>query len=642
MYKLFRFFLFLTIPLFVVEARLPEIDAQRVTAKLDEVMRAHVSQKQVTPTLIRRALKNYLEELDPSKTYFVEDDIHQYLEPPDSLVERMINDYRTSNYVIFEEIHDAMVSAIARRNELEKRLEGADLPTDVEPSEFKDLEWAENEDDLYVRLLRIKALRTEATEKLSPEFRDKALQRITKHRAKREEDLLTQDPTERRQLILSNVLKAMTSAMDAHTAYFTPGEATQFMINVQQRLFGIGAQLRDDLNGFTVVKVIEGGPASRDGRMKSKDRIIGVNGEPVVGLDIIEAVDLIRGEEDTPVTLSVVREVWSGELKEQQQLDITINRGEVVLQETRLETDVEPFGDGVVAYLRLYSFYQDPESSSTKDLVQEINKLKEQYKVRGIILDLRYNSGGMLSQAVSVTGLFITKGIVVSIKNDAGQVQHLRDLDSKTVWDGPLTILINRASASAAEIVAQTLQDYGRAVIVGDDHTYGKGTFQTFTLTSNKKGTVNPEGEYKVTRGKYYTVSGKSPQLVGVSSDIVVPSLLSELDIGEKYASFPLENDSINPNFDDDLGDLPYAKRQRIRQLYKFDLQPRLSIYTKHLHTLRNNSATRIENNKNYQNFLKEIRKEQHNPDEEELYGSNDLQLIEAYNIMKDLILLLL
>ena len=159
----------------------------------------------------------------------------------------------------------------------------------------------------------------------------------------------------------------------------------------------------------------------------------------------------------------------------------------------------------------------------------------------------------MLSQAVGVTGLFITKGVVVGIKDHTGSIQYLRDLDGKMLWDGPLIVLVNKASASASEIVAQTLQDYGRAIVVGDKNTYGKGSFQTFTLNTSKEGSVNPEGEYKVTRGRYYTVSGKTPQLKGVEADIIVPGPLSEMELGEAFAKYPLENDSIKANYDDDL-----------------------------------------------------------------------------------------
>ena len=262
------------------------------------------------------------------------------------------------------------------------------------------------------------------------------------------------------------------------------------------------------------------------------------------------------------------------------------------------------------------------------------------------MLDLRSNSGGLLSQAVGVAGLFITKGIVVSIKDENGKVQHLRDLDGKTSWDGPLVVLVNRASASASEIVAQTLQDYGRAIVVGDETTYGKGSYQTFTLNGSQEGGVNPEGEYKVTRGRYYTVSGRTPQRAGVASDVVVPSFLSELDIGEQHLKYPLDPDEIEPNFDDKLLDIPFMQRARVSQLYRFDLQPKLDIYSAHLPRLRTNSDLRINNNKNYQAFLEEIAAREEDKDLEdddlaEKYGQNDLQLTEALNIMKDLIVLM-
>ncbi|MBA3817172.1 MAG: PDZ domain-containing protein, partial [Parachlamydiaceae bacterium] len=421
-----------------------------------------------------------------------------------------------------------------------------------------------------------------------------------------------------------------------------PDEATQFMINVQQRLFGIGAQLRDDLNGFTIIKMIEGGPAANSKEMKNKDRIIAVDGEPVVGMDIVDAVDLIRGAENTPVKLTIIREIGEDGEKKEDKLDITLKRAQVVLKETRYEATFEPFGDGVIAYLRLYSFYQDPDSSSADDLAQALEKLKADHNVKGVIFDLRTNSGGLLTQAVSVTGLFITKGVVVSIKDDTGAIQHLRELDSTIAWDGPLIVLINRASASASEIVTGTLQDYGRAIVVGDDHTFGKGSFQTFTLnTTAKNEAVNPQGEYKVTRGRYYTVAGTTPQLIGVASNIYVPGVLSESDIGEKFAKYPLGSDSIEPSFDDNLSDIPYLQRDRIKMLYKFGLQPQLHTYDKYMEQLKKNSAIRIENNKSYQKFIKELKKQGDVDEEVSEEVQNDLQLAETENIMRDLLYLM-
>lgn len=628
------------------EGKLPELTPARVTTKLNEIMKAHASHKQLTPLIIERTLKNYLEVLDPNKSYIIESDIGTWLEPSEELITKILQDYTNSRFQEFELIHRVMIQAIQRRRLLEKQIQHDQLPQHVNPQEFKDMKWASNESELLTRLERIKALQIEASDKLADDQKDKTMKRIHKRQAKFEEDILASDPVEHEHFLLSNVLKATASAFDTHTAYFTPDEATHFMIHVQQRLFGIGAQLRDDLNGFSIIKIIEGGPAAENKELKVKDRIIAVNGEPVVGLDIIDAVELIRGEKGTPVTLTVIRETSEGtdsDNKKEEKLNMTINRGEVVLKETRYESSYEPFGDGVIAYLRLYSFYQDPDSSSSDDLARELEKIMKDHHVKGVILDLRYNSGGLLAQAVEVAGLFITKGIVVSIKDDAGKIQHLRAIDSRSKWKGPLIVLVNRASASASEIVAGTLQDYGRAIIAGDDHTFGKGSFQTFTLnaTTTHGKNVNPQGEYKVTRGRYYTVSGRTPQLTGVTSDITIPGPLSETELGEQFAKYPLENDHIKPNYHDDLSDIPFYQREQIRMLYSYDLQPRLTVYQPYIDQLKKNASFRIEKNQNYQTFLKELKKIEIIDDEEsEEFGQNDLQLTEVNNVMKDLIML--
>lgn len=587
---------------------------------------------------MQRIFKIYLEELDPTKTYFIKSDIEQWLDPSDELLKKSVIEFKKGKFTAFEEMYEAMSCAIDCRLDIEKEITADQLPKGVDATEFKDMDWVEDQKLLRERLLKIRSLQAETASKLNEELKEKSLQRIAKRQAKNEEEILNPSEEHRKKLILTKVLKATASALDAHTSYFTPDEAKQFMINVQQRLYGIGAQLRDDVNGFSVIKIVEGGPAYQGKELKAGDRIIAVDGEPVVGMGIEEAVELIRGEENTPVILTVIRE---DEEKKEEKLDVTITRGEVVLKEARFEASNEPYGDGAIAYLRLHTFYQDPENSSAGDLKRELEKLKKENKVKGVILDLRYNSGGMLSQAVEVTGLFITKGVVVSIKDNTGHIQHLRDLDGATIWDGPLIVLVNRASASASEIVAQTLQDYGRAIIVGDETTFGKGSFQTFTL-NNQTGEVNPDGEYKVTRGRYYTVSGKTPQLSGVSSDVILSGPLSEAEIGERFAKFPLEGDEIKANFDDDLSDVPFLQRDRVRMLYKHNLQPKLTKYQNYIDQLKINSEYRVEKNKNYQSFLKELKKKKKDieDDQEEEFGQNDLQLTESMNIMKDLILL--
>ncbi len=624
----------------IVEPKLPDIAPRDVKSKVEEILKAHAVYKHLSPQLIERTLENYLTELDPTKTYFLEEEIQKWLHPSEETLLQGLSAFKTAEFSFFEEIHDCMIKAIDRRNSLEEEISSKPLPQGVKSDEFKDLSWASSREELADRLLRIKALQIEACEKLGDENKDKFIARIDKRRALRESELIGQTPEEKFKLTLTHLLKATTASLDSHTNYFTPLEANQFMIQVQQRLFGIGAQLRDNLDGLSIVRILENSPASQGNKLKINDRIVAVDHESIVGLDITDAVEMIRGEKETPVLLTILRESGEGEERKTERLDIEIIRNEVVLEETRLDSSWEPYGDGVIAHLRLFSFYQDQNSSSAGDLRKILDEIKKEHKLNGIVLDLRGNAGGLLTQAVEVTGLFIHKGIVVSIKDSNDRLQHLREIEGKPIWDGPLLILVNRASASAAEIVAQTLQDYGRALVVGDEHTFGKGTFQTFTLDPSKH-KINPQGEYKVTRGKYYTVSGKSPQLTGVASDLIVPGILSELDIGEKFAKFPLENDEIESHFEDDLSDIAPFHRLQLGPLYKYNMQTKLSTYAPYREVLSKNSAQRIKANKIYQNFLKELSNKNYDAEPIELFGQSDLQLAETMNIMKDLIFLM-
>lgn len=639
--RICTFFFVLSLFFAHCDAKPPALTPRDARVKIEEILKAHVTYQKLTSELVKRSLQNYLEEIDPTKTYFLQSEILKWTHPSEELLKNTLEDFKREEFTTYSEIHKAFISAIERRHRFEDQIILSDMPLNVQPSEFKDISWCDSETELRERLLRIKSLQIETAEKLNQETKQQFLQRLSKRRFNREEELIAHSEEERLQVILAYVLKATSSALDSQTAYFTPAEANQFMIQVQQRLFGIGAQLRDDLNGFTIIRLLDGGPAIQDNKLKVGDKIIAVDNEPVVGMEIIEAVELIRGREGTRVLLTVLRESGEESNRKQEKLNVEITRGEVVLKESRLETTYEPFGDGVIAILHLFSFYQDSKSSSSSDLLQALENFKKDHHVRGVILDLRNNAGGMLSQAVLVTGLFIKKGIVVSVKDNTHEIQHLRNIDGKVAWDGPLVVLVNRTSASASEIVAQTLQDYGRAIVIGDPQTYGKGTFQTFTLEASHYGKVNPKGEFKVTRGRYYTVSGKSPQLIGVQSDIVVPGVFSEMEVGEKFSKFPLENDQIAANFEDHLSDIPFIHRADIARLYKFNLQPILNVYSSFIEPLRKNSQERIHQNLNYQNFIKYLSSKDHTSEPSDIFGQSDLQQEESVNVMKDMILLM-
>ena len=620
-----------------LESKPPQLSPRDAKIKIEEILKAHVSHQKLTSEIAARAIQNYIDELDPGKTYFLSSDIEQWTHPTQELLAEVLQGYQHETFAAFEQIHHTMLAAIDRRNAIEAEIEQAPLMKDVQPSEFKEIKWANSKEELSLRLIKIKSLQLQTAEKISPDTKDQFFKRIAKRRLNRESELAGTSFLERQQIILSYVLKATSAALDSQTMYFTPSEASQFMIQVQQRLFGIGAQLRDDLNGLTVVRIVEGSPAYLSSQLKIGDKIVAVDTEPVVGMDITEAVELIRGPHGSIVHLTILRETKE-ENPRQEQLQIEIVRGEIVLKESRIETTYEPYGDGVIAICHLFSFYQDQNSSSASDVAEAIQDLQKNHLVKAVILDLRNNAGGLLPQAVAVTGLFISKGIVVSIKDNAGQIQHLRNIDTKKVWDGPLVVLTARTSASAAEIVAQTLQDYGRAIVIGDPETFGKGTFQTFTLESANYGRVNPKGEYKVTRGRYYTVSGKSPQLVGVKADIVVPGVFSSMEIGEKYSKFPVETDQIPAHFIDDLSDVPVLHRHQLNKIYKTSLQTIQTTYQPYLEMLKKNSQERLSQNKNYQNLLKELAKKDDFTEIADFFGQNDLQLIETANIVKDLL----
>ncbi len=636
----FQIVLWITIGLHSIGFAKPaEINQYDVTYKMQEIMRAHAVYKTMSPVLVKRSLENFINLLDPYKTYFLEGEISKWLNPTNELLERISRDFEYSKFPAFEDIFNLMQPCIDRRNRFEDRLKTENLPKDVHSKEFKDLKWCKTDDELYERLVRMRALQMIAAEKMDAEFKALVVQRLQKVRLKYEENILTKDKKLKMQLFCTYLMKAFASSLDAHTLYFTPAEATQFLTSVQQRLSGIGVQLRDDVDGFTITKIIEGGPADMGHELKLKDKIIAIDHEPVLGLDGLEVVERIRGKDDSEVILTVLREVQLGDVMHIETKDISVKRGEVIIKEARVQSTVEPFGDGVIACLSLHSFYQDIESSSSLDLAKAFQGIAKENKVRGVILDLRMNAGGLLTQAVDVVGLFIKKGIVASIKDENGNLQHIRDIDSTRIWDGPLLVLVDRLSASAAEIVAQALQDYGRALVIGDDHTYGKGSFQTFTLTTQGNGAADPHGEYKVTRGRYYTVSGKTPQLVGVQSDIVIPGELSFMEVGEEYAKYPLENDSISPNFDDTLSDVPFFQRERLRRLYQLDMQQQLTKFKAPIEQLRRNSAQRISNNKLFQNFLENVKNMDDGPMEPIVYA--DFQMQEAINVMKDFVWLI-
>ncbi len=351
--------------------------------------------------------------------------------------------------------------------------------------------------------------------------------------------------------VVQNYFSAFCQAYDPHTDYLSPAAAEDFDIDMKLSLSGIGAVLAPEDGVPKIIRIIPGGPAERDGRLQPGDKIVAVaqeNGEPVDVLHwpLPRAVRLIRGPRGTKVTLSVspVSDVSGRTVK------IELTRDEVKLEEEAAKAEVReaPGAGGRVwrlGILRLPAFYADMRrKNGTEELrscAQDARRILNDFAtngVSGLLLDLRDNGGGALGDAVELTGLFL-KGMrqpVVQVK-ESWRVNVLTDPDPAIVFTGRVAVLINRQSASASEILAAALQDYGRAILIGDTKTHGKGTVQSLAPVSDFD---NAQGTLKVTDHSFHRIGGGSTQLKGVKADIVLPSALDTLEIGEEFLPYPL------------------------------------------------------------------------------------------------------
>src|SRR5688572_1128224 len=349
-------------------------------------------------------------------------------------------------------------------------------------------------------------------------------------------------------------LNSITNVFDPHSDYFNPKEKEDFDINMSGSLEGIGARLQMDGDYTKVVMIIPGGPAWKQKELEVDDKIFKVQQEnqsepvDVTGWLVDEVVGLIRGPKGTKVTLTVKK--VDGSVRE-----IMIVRDKVILDEGFAKSAImELEGEiGNIGYITLPKFYADFENpdgrSCYEDVAVEVEKLVKS-KVKGIILDLRNNSGGSLNDVVQMSGLFIEDGPIVQVKGRDKAPVILRDKDDRVVYTGPLIVMVNTQSASASEILAAALQDYGRAVIVGSQSTFGKGTVQRFfDLDKAVSGydDLKPLGDIKLTLQKFYRINGGSTQLKGVIPDINLPDNHQFIAAGERELEYPMEWTEITP-----------------------------------------------------------------------------------------------
>jgi carboxyl-terminal processing protease len=388
---------------------------------------------------------------------------------------------------------------------------------------------------------------------------EEAKRRLIQRYERRLKQLLDVSPDE----VYADFLDSFAVSLDPHSNYLSAEVLEDFRISMTLSLEGIGVALAER-DGYAVAeRIIPGGAADRQKGLKPKDKIIAVTQEDGKAVDIIDmplrdAVALIRGKKGTKVGLTILRQ---GEKTERFSIEIVRDTIDLEEQAAKLrfetrEVDGKPLK---LAVIELPSFYGDADPTKrqcTDDVAKLLAQVNEE-KAAGLLLDLSRNGGGLLQHAVEISGYFLRSGEVVAIQNGRGQKQVLRDPDESILYSGPLVVLTSRVSASAAEILAGALKDYQRAVIVGDDHTFGKGTVQTVS-------TLPPgEGALKVTTGLFFRPGGQSTQHSGVASDVAMPSFLSssEDEFGEKTQPYSLPPESISPFLSERSGAPPARPR---------------------------------------------------------------------------------
>ena len=511
----------------------------------------HFSFNEFDDTLSQRTLDNFIKTWDPGKVYFLQADIDRFNAEYGSKLDDMIN------AADCKAIEDVVNVYTKRFNERQKTIEAQiKAKHDFTIDEYleldrKNLPWAKTTEEVSERWRkRIKFQMLQLKETLGDvEVARTKLSKRYQLAAKRQTEVTSDD-------VYSWFLNAFAMGLDPHSDYMAPEALEEFRIQTRLSLEGIGAVLRSE-DGFTSIQsLVPGGSAFKTGKIKVGDKIIAVaqgTEAPVdvIDMDLREVVKLIRGTRGTEVRLTIMRE----EGDKSAQLIVPVIRDKVELKDRAAKSQVikaQVMEGGSprtyqIGVIQLPSFYMDFEgrasrtagfTSSSADVERELRKLQGQ-NVDAVVVDLRSNGGGSLDEAINVAGLFTGRGPVVQTRatDGAAAIQNYRGGDA--VYTGPLVVVINRQSASASEIFAGAIQDYGRGIIVGDHHTFGKGTVQSVTDIDEKLGAV------KVTISKFYRPSGSSTQLRGVESDIVLPDILDEYEIGEKHYDYALPWEKI-------------------------------------------------------------------------------------------------
>ena len=514
---------------------------------LDRLATRHYRGQDINDDLSQRYLSTYIEMLDPLKSYFLQSDIEEFNQWSTKLDDLARRGDVAPGFVMFNRLRDRLLEQLQANIALLESdyefdysvdetlvLDGEERQWMLTESEQRDY-WRKRIKDSMIRLL----------------LNDKEPVKARELLVKRFSNQITQMEQRDSQDVFQLYANALASLYDPHTSYFSPRTTENFQINMSLSLEGIGAELRTEDEYTKVARVIPGGPADLQGILKASDKIIAVaQGDEelvdVIGWRIDDVVELIRGAKDSTVRLELIE---GGSDSADSTKVIAIVRDKVKLEEKSAQSKIININqngtDLKLGVIDIPAFYMDFEAyrkrdpeykSTTRDVYKLLSELREE-QVDGIVLDLRNNGGGSLHEATMLTDLFIGTGPVVQIRNAYQQVSRDQRAMMRAAYNGPLLVMINRLSASASEIFAGALQDYGRAVVVGSQ-SFGKGTVQDVTGLSS--------GQLKLTVSKFYRVSGDSTQHRGVVPDIEFPSLYDKQEVGESQQDNALPWDNIH------------------------------------------------------------------------------------------------
>ncbi|GHB54507.1 carboxy terminal-processing peptidase [Persicitalea jodogahamensis] len=516
----------------------------------------HYRKLDLNDSLSAEIYKKYLDDIDHSKLYFLASDVAKFDKYKYSFDDFLKNDELEVPFEIYNTFRKRYQE---RSNYIQQLLEKPN-PFDFEEEETLNTDrekasWAKSNDELddtWRKYIKSEALDLKLTGKadtaaintLSKRYktRNRALERI------------------RSEQVFQMYMNSYAESLDPHTNYLGPVSADRFKQDMSQSLEGIGAMLREEENYIKIVDVIPGGPAFRGKQLKKEDRIMGVaQGDDndfvdIVGWFVDDAVKLIKGPKGTVVRLQVLA---ANALPNTPPREIRIVREKIKLEEQRAKSEIVTVDHGgkpmKIGVIDIPLFYRDFEgaqkrekefSSTTRDTQKLMDDLRKE-GVEGIVIDLRNNGGGSLTEAISLTGLFINKGPVVQVKESQGEIEVQSDTDPMVAYDGPLAVMVNRFSASASEIFAAAIQDYKRGIIVGEQ-TYGKGTVQTLIELNRWMPKEKDDlGEVKMTVAKFYRINGSSTQLRGVMPDLELPTAYKNDEYGEASQPSALPWDQI-------------------------------------------------------------------------------------------------